>query len=587
MSRYNKPQQRSLDSVEVGLSGFGYKPKGFPKQFREACDSIIPDKVFDGLYSDRGREARSPSLLTRLVLLQLRGGRSDEQIVEDLYCDVRVRYMCDFGFDQKRIHPTNLVYHRLRLLYGTIYRDRIAALKEAGFEESESPVQDVFDKIKEAAIGLGIMDAESAQLIDSTAILGRAAVMDSYRLIWNGIRATLKRCNDGAGEGTEDLILRLRRQDYLEDMAKPKIDWESAPARAELLTDLVSDATEILGAGLSMEDKELEGLLIQLAKLLAQDVVTEGDGTAKLKEGVTQDRQVSTVDTDMRHGRKSKSKRFNGYKGTITADPESGVITGVHVMGGNEHDSVAVAPMIEQQIESGACPPALIGDRAYATEDARHEAMKLGVAMVTKPNTTSSQVEGFGKANFSIDMMGRIIICPNGVTRSIVGNSITFSGKHCASCSHSEVCLGKSGKRTIKIREHEALQRDAEVFALTQRGKELLALRPGIERVIAYWVRNGVRQARYFGRPKVWLQAMLSAIVCNLGKIGRYVDKRNDNQPKTHLYAAYSDLITALRVVLSIISDHEPFVKDFTRKRGTGQSLLQTVLKKPFCSVAS
>lgn len=586
MSRYIRPQQRSFDNVEVGLSGFGYKPKGPAKQFREICDSILPDEIFDGLYSDRGRPARSPSLLTRLLLLQLRDGRSDEQIVEDLYCDVRVRYMCDFGFDQTPIHPTNLVYHRLRLLYGTIYRDQIAEIKESGFSKKDSPVQDVFDKIKEAAIGLGILNPENAQLIDSTAILGRAAVMDTYTLIWNGIRDTIKQYAGGAGEGAADLLTRLRRQDYLQDIPKPRIDWESAAARAELLQDLVSDATEVLGAGLSLEDKELEVVLAQLAKLLAQDTVIGEDGTPEIKDGVTRDRQISTKDPDMRHGRKSESKRFNGYKGTITADPESEMITAVDVMFANGHDSAATVPIIEQQIESGTCPPMLIGDRAYATEESRHEAMKLGVAIVTKPNSTSSQA-AFGKSRFEIDMMSRKVVCPNGRIRPIVGKSVTFSGRECALCPYSDACLDKGGKRTITIREHEALQRDAEAFAATQTGKDLLALRPGIERIIANWVRNGVRQARYFGQPKVWLQAVLCAIACNLGKIGRYVDKCGGNQPKTDPYAAYLALVVAMRALPALILDYRFPTRAFARKPETGDLLLQEALKTPLCSVVS
>ena len=113
---------------------------------------------------------------------------------------------------------------------------------------------------------------------------------------------------------------------------------------------------------------------MKLARLVSQDVEVSEDGTGKLIEGVSADRQVSVVDPEMRHGRKSKSRKFNGYKGTVTADPRSGVITAVHVMAANEHDSAAVVPIIEQQRGSGTEPPALVGDRAYAAEEPRHEA---------------------------------------------------------------------------------------------------------------------------------------------------------------------------------------------------------------------
>jgi hypothetical protein len=51
---------------------------------------------------------------------------------------------------------------------------------------------------------LGLVDPESAQVIDSTAILGRAAVMDSYALIFSGIRATLKEYESVCGDGNDE-----------------------------------------------------------------------------------------------------------------------------------------------------------------------------------------------------------------------------------------------------------------------------------------------------------------------------------------------------------------------------------------------
>ena len=190
---------------------------------------------------------------------QLRDGMSDERIVDDLYYDLRVRHMCDFALEQRPVHPTSLVYHRLRLLLPTIDRNKIAQLKSNGLSENDSPLQDVFERIKQAAMEVGLVDAESAQLIDSAAIFGRAAVMDSYALIFAGIRKTLHEYQRSDDEHAQELISRLRRREYLEDVTKPKIDWESDSARAELLNDLVYDAVSVLRAGLSFDDEQLQG----------------------------------------------------------------------------------------------------------------------------------------------------------------------------------------------------------------------------------------------------------------------------------------------------------------------------------------
>jgi len=44
---------------------------------------------------------------------------------------------------------------------------------------------------------------------------------------------------------------------------------------------------------------------------------------------------VSVTDPEMRHGRKSKSKRFDGHKAAIATDPESQLITAADVLAGN------------------------------------------------------------------------------------------------------------------------------------------------------------------------------------------------------------------------------------------------------------
>jgi hypothetical protein len=51
-----------------------------------------------------------------------------------------------------------------------------------------------------------------------------------------------------------------------------------------------------------------------LEQLLLQDIECREDG-ARLKQGVSPDRVVSVHDPEMRHGRKSATRRFDGHKG--------------------------------------------------------------------------------------------------------------------------------------------------------------------------------------------------------------------------------------------------------------------------------
>jgi len=75
-----------------------------------------------------------------------------------------------------------------------------------------------------------------------------------------------------------------------------------------------------------------------LEQLVGQDVERSTSGV-NLKQGVARDRIVSVHDPEMRHGRKSSAKRFDGHKGAIAVAAESQLITAVEVLAGNETDN--------------------------------------------------------------------------------------------------------------------------------------------------------------------------------------------------------------------------------------------------------
>jgi len=61
-----------------------------------------------------------------------------------------------------------------------------------------------------------------------------------------------------------------------------------------------------------------------LAQILSQDIEDDegpddsGDGGPRLRQGVAPDPIISTVDPEMRRGRKSEVERFDGFKVHVT-----------------------------------------------------------------------------------------------------------------------------------------------------------------------------------------------------------------------------------------------------------------------------
>ena len=66
-------------------------------------------------------------------------------------------------------------------------------------------------------------------------------------------------------------------------------------------------------------------MLETIEQIVAQDTEPDpegGPGRRRIKQHVAPDRRISIEDADMRHGRKSSAKTFNGFKEHMALDLE-------------------------------------------------------------------------------------------------------------------------------------------------------------------------------------------------------------------------------------------------------------------------
>jgi hypothetical protein len=121
-----------------------------------------------------------------------------------------------------------------------------------------------------------------------------------------------------------------------------------------MLTRVAQDAERALEAvekadGL-LEDEHVKAAHDLLRELIGQDFDIDRDGVPRLHRGTRSGRILSTVDTEMRHGRKSSAQRFDGYKlsaaATNGAEP---LITAVHIAPGGETDGPQAKHLIDSQ----------------------------------------------------------------------------------------------------------------------------------------------------------------------------------------------------------------------------------------------
>jgi hypothetical protein len=173
---------------------------------------------------------------------------------------------------------------------------------------------------------------------------------------------------------------------------RPSCDWDDRDAKEELVDALVRDAHAVLGV---LDGHVLRGVAADAAELLGlvagQDVERDEDGQFRIVRGVARDRIISTVDPEARHGHKSRARRFDGYKGHVSIDPDSELIDEVTVTPANAADQDAAVDLLEPCAGLDQ-KPVVMGDSAYAGGQLREA---LDVRTLEDSGPTSGSVRSF------------------------------------------------------------------------------------------------------------------------------------------------------------------------------------------------
>jgi hypothetical protein len=118
-------------------------------------------------------------------------------------------------------------------------------------------------------------------------------------------------------------------------------DWDNPDERALALVRVL-EALEAVEAYLVCEGGAHEGnpavaASMEVARRVREQDVEEGEdgGWPVLDRGVARERLVSVEDPQMRHGRKSRSVRFSGYKRHVLRDLDTGLVRAVGVTPAN------------------------------------------------------------------------------------------------------------------------------------------------------------------------------------------------------------------------------------------------------------
>ena len=94
-----------------------------------------------------------------------------------------------------------------------------------------------------------------------------------------------------------------------------------------------------------------------------------------------------------------------------------------------------------------------------------------------------------------------------------------FAADLCGACALRERCTTAKGGRQIVVGRHHDRIEEARRAQSEPATKALLRRRPKVERKIDHLQHLGMRKARYRGRRKTKLQALLAATVANFKRL--------------------------------------------------------------------
>ena len=378
--------------------------------------------------------------------------------------------------------------------------------------------------------------------MDSTPMWCYGAVLDTVRLLGDGLRKLARRWAKACKIGIIGVADAWKAGWILGKSTKGGlgINWRDPDERTKGLNRLAQDvlrgvehAKKFIADARPSSRKSILALCAKLTRVVRDDLEADDQGRLGIARRVTSDRLISLTDPGARHGRKSKSHTFNGFKLHLVGDVVSGLITALAVTPGNQHDNRPAHRLIRRASEVVAGIEQILGDTAYgAAGFCRRVRSCLNIDVLAPPPPPRKPTDGrHSKADFDVDFEAKTVTCPNGVRSARfthvqvelgLAERHTWSRDACDSCPLKAKCLSK-GRRTRTVLLHpdeEEQRRSRERWALPAI-QLLYRTRAQCERLINRVIRHGARQARAWGLGYAQFQAHATAATCNLNLLAQ------------------------------------------------------------------
>jgi transposase len=481
--------------------------------YRVVKQEIVPmfkDADFKAMYSEHGRRAISPTIISLVSIFQFYEDLPDRQAAQAVVMRLDWKYALGLEIDDSGFHFS--VLER--------FRDRL---------EASSTERLVFEKVLERLEALGYLKKQGRKRIDTTAVLAKVRELSRLELFTETLRLALEKTE----ELDQDLLARIGKDlvDKYEDFKVYKLTHDE---RRRKMLECAKDMEFILGLIDSYGNEVVKSTeaIVLLRRVFAENFeVVEGnipDEKIKLlRNGFNYKEKIVTPhDAEARYG-KVREKGWVGYKVQFTEtvdEDKPRFITDVQLENAQKPEAEIVLAMMEQrELRKGdECDV----DTAYISGETLAKAKEKGIELIgpTKKDTSKNEIK---QEEFKIDLANGEAFCPQG-KKSIScverkDGSIRFRfGKECCGCPLAEKCTKSKGGRTLEVNPHYQLIQERREYEKTEEFREAMNRRNGIEGTISEAVRScGARRSRYKGKQRTGLQQFFTATAINIKRLAR------------------------------------------------------------------
>jgi hypothetical protein len=462
-------------------------------------------------YADRpkGQPPVPPARLALATIVQAYAGVSDDEVIEATVMDRRWQLVLDcLDAEAPPFSKGTLVGFRRRLIEADLDRrlvERTVALAAR-------------------TGGFGARALRAA--LDSSPLWGAGRVEDTINLMGHALRKALGVIAAGQGRGQAAGTAVVAARAGVPQLAASSLkaaldlDWDDPATRDEALARVLGllDQVEAFGAGQAGGPAAASAVAVA-RQVRDQDVDLSGPAPS-LRRGVARDRRISVEDGQMRHGRKSRSVLFDGYKRHVLRDLDTGLILAAGITAANAPEA-SVTPGIETDLAAAGLRLAELHiDRAYLASDLVRD-RDPGLAIFCKAWRVRNAGR-YAKTEFALDFSAGELRCPAGVTMPFEpGRTVRFPKHTCAACPLRARCTTSSNGRSVSIHPDEALLAELRQRQATPAGRAKLRERVQVEHALAHVGHWQGRRARYKGTRKNLFDLRRVAVVHNLHVIAR------------------------------------------------------------------